>query len=100
MVAVDNVRKKSMLAPPGLLPVPEETKRKSSFMEYARRMSSRPVRSSEESVQGSTRLGSSSSILGVGSATSGSSFLVEPSTNLGAGSTLQRRTSHHIQRYP
>ena len=79
----------------------QESKRKSSLMEYARRMSSRPVRSSEESVQGSTRLGSSSSVLGVGSATSGagSNFLVEPSTNLEAGSTLQRRTSHHIQRY-
>ena len=58
------------------------------------------MRSSEESVQGSTRLGSSSSVLGVGSATSGagSSYLVEPSANLGAGSALQRRTSHHIQR--
>ena len=69
-------------------------------MEYARRMSSRPVRSSEESVQGSTKLGASSSVLGLGSATSGagSSFLVEPSANLGTDSALQRRTLHQIQR--
>ena len=77
MVAVDNVRRKSMIGgpPPGLLPVPgqqvssqlrlkamnnvvkQEAKRKSSLMAFGRRLSSRPGRNSEETVQGTLGMG-------------------------------------------